>query len=111
MSYRSKLSDVTNINKELSDSLDILTYFISEPPPSVSRDTNVYYSVQVGYFMNVPAFSKLRPVFPLDSEITSTGRIRYTVGLFSQSEEAEMLKEEIQELGVKDAFVFKKIIN
>ena len=108
--YHSRLSDVKNINKELNDSLNNLADFIETPFIEPLKDSTVYYSVQIGFFRNVPAFSKLRPVFPLDSEITNSGKIRYTVGLFSQSEEAEMLKEEIQELGVKDAFVFKKNI-
>lgn len=109
--YENRLETALSLNQHLNDSLDELAEFIPDSIPSDTIKTNIYYSVQIGYYRNVPAFQKLRPVFPLDSEVTRSGMIRYTVGMFTQSEEAEMLREEILELGVKDAFVFKKIIN
>jgi hypothetical protein len=65
----------------------------------------LFFTVQVGVYSKPVALDKLFNITPLNSELTETGKIRYTTGLFLDTEQARVRKDGTVQLGVKDAFV------
>ena len=75
------------------------------------------YTVQIGVYKKPVTTNQLKNLKPLYSEKTKSGFIRYTVGQFTNKQEAIKRKNEIRQLGIKDAFVIfiknrtRKLIN
>lgn len=75
------------------------------PARQVETIKGLFFTVQVGVYSKPVALDKLFNITPLNSERTETGNIRYTTGLFFDTEEARIRKDGTVQLGVKDAFV------
>jgi hypothetical protein len=63
------------------------------------------YKVQIGAFRNPIDPEKFNGMSPITAETTSQGFTRYTAGLFTKYSTADQVKNEIRDLGYKDAFV------
>jgi hypothetical protein len=75
------------------------------PARQVETIKGLFYTVQVGVYSKPVALDKIFNITPLNSELTETGKIRYTTGVFLDTEEARIRKDGTVQLGVKDAFV------
>jgi len=75
------------------------------PARQVETIKGLFFTVQVGVYSKPVALDKLFNITPLNSELTETGKIRYTTGLFLDTEQARVRKDGTVQLGVKDAFV------
>ncbi len=65
----------------------------------------LFYTIQVGVYSKPVAASLLQNVNPLNSELTETGKIRYTSGQMNNMEAAVTKRSEVRELGIADAFI------
>ena len=65
----------------------------------------LFYTIQVGVYSKPVAAALLQNVNPLNSELTETGKIRYTSGQFNNMEAAVTKRTEVRELGIVDAFI------
>jgi len=81
-------------------------YTASKPiPVNEKLPEGLVFKVQIGAFRNpIPpeTFSGMKPI---TAETTDNGLTRYTAGLFTKFSTADKVKEEIRDLGYKDAFV------
>jgi len=75
------------------------------PARQVETIKGLFFTVQVGVYSKPVALDKLFNITPLNSELTETGKIRYTTGLYLDTEQARIRKDGTVQLGVKDAFV------
>jgi hypothetical protein len=75
------------------------------PARQVETIKGLFFTVQVGVYSKPVALDKLFNITPLNSELTESGKIRYTTGLFLDTEQARVRKDGTVQLGVKDAFV------
>lgn len=75
------------------------------PARQVETIKGLFFTVQVGVYSKPVALDRLFNITPLNSELTETGKIRYTTGMFLDSELARVRKDGTVQLGVKDAFV------
>ncbi|MBN2669429.1 MAG: PD40 domain-containing protein [Bacteroidales bacterium] len=80
---------------------------INETNPSVDLSTvkTTMYTVQIGVYKNHVSHARLYNLTPLFNDITASGLIRYTVGQFVDYNKALAKRDEIRQLGIKDAFV------
>lgn len=65
----------------------------------------IIYKVQIGAFRNPISQNLFVGMSPITGERTPQGFIRYTAGIFKSRSTAESIKNEIKNLGYKDAFV------
>jgi hypothetical protein len=75
------------------------------PARQVETIKGLFFTVQVGVYSKPVALDKLFNITPLNSELTATGKIRYTTGVYVDQEQVKARKDRTVELGVKDAFV------
>jgi len=75
------------------------------PARQVETVRGLFYTVQVGVYSKPVPLAKLFNISPLNSERTETAKIRYTTGMFLDTEQARIRKDGTVSLGVKDAFV------
>jgi hypothetical protein len=68
-----------------------------------------FFGVQIGVFRNYVPSNHLLNFNPVYYEIIAEDRIRYISGKFKTFQEARKMKNEINEKGIKDAFVVKYI--
>lgn len=81
-------------------------YSASNPiPVNEKLPDGLIYKVQIGAFRNPIDPEQFKGMSPLTAETTPQGLTRYTAGLFTKFETADKVKNEIRELGYKDAFV------
>jgi hypothetical protein len=81
-------------------------YSASRPiPVNEALPEGLIYKVQIGAFRNPISPEQFKGMSPLTAETTSQGFTRYTAGLFTKFSTADQVKNEIRELGYKDAFV------
>ncbi|NEN23731.1 hypothetical protein G3O08_09485 [Cryomorpha ignava] len=71
----------------------------------VEATTGLFYTVQVGVYSKPVKLDALFNLVELNSELTSTGYIRYTSGRYTSPETAGIRKAEVIEKGVGDAFI------
>jgi hypothetical protein len=71
----------------------------------VEETSGMFFTVQIGVYTKPVSGSSLYNLNPVNSELTSTGKVRYTTGMFNNIVEASVKKEEIKQLGISDAFV------
>ena len=75
------------------------------PATQVETITGLFFTVQVGvYSKPVPAKS-LNNVYPLNSELTDSKKIRYTTGRYNSMKNAVDKRSEAKSMGIKDAFI------
>jgi len=75
------------------------------PARQVETIRGLFFTVQVGVYSKPVALDKIFNISPLNSERTETAKVRYTTGIFNDTEVARQRKDETVQLGVKDAFV------
>ncbi|MFZ1688052.1 MAG: hypothetical protein WAU70_11555 [Flavobacteriales bacterium] len=75
------------------------------PAKQVEMIKGLFFTVQVGVYSKPVALEKLFNITPLNSERTETAKVRYTTGVYLDTEKARVRKDATVALGVKDAFV------
>ena len=75
------------------------------PAKQVETIKGLFFTVQVGVYSKPVALDKLFNITPLNSELTETAKVRYTTGIYLDSERARVRKDAAIGNGVKDAFV------
>jgi len=65
----------------------------------------LFYTIQVGVYSKPVAAALLQNINPLNSELTETGKIRYTSGQFNNMADAVVKRDEVRKLGIADAFI------
>lgn len=81
-------------------------YSAAKPiPVNEALPEGLIYKVQIGAFRNPISPEQFRGMSPITAETTPQGFTRYTAGLFTKFATADQVKNEIRELGYKDAFV------
>lgn len=75
------------------------------PARQVETVKGLFFTVQVGVYSKPVPLDRIFNITPLNSERTETAKVRYTTGLFLDTEAARIRKDETVGLGVKDAFV------
>lgn len=75
------------------------------PAKQVETIKGLFFTVQVGVYSKPVPLDKLFNITPLNSELTETAKVRYTTGIYLDSERARMRKDAAVGNGVKDAFV------
>ncbi|HEX8517665.1 MAG TPA: hypothetical protein VF868_15815 [Bacteroidia bacterium] len=74
-------------------------------PVNETLPEGLIYKVQIGAFRNPIAPEQFSGMSPITAETTPQGLTRYTAGLFTKFSTADQVKNEIRDLGYKDAFV------
>ncbi len=95
----------TNVMDEKKDD-----YYTGTPNAAKANQIEViqglFFTVQVGVYSKPVTPDKIFNLSPLNSElITRNNWIRYTTGIYTTFDKADLRKGEIRNLGVKDAFV------
>ena len=75
------------------------------PAKQVETIKGLFFTVQVGVYSKPVALDKLFNITPLNSELTETAKVRYTTGVYLDTDKARLRKDGTVALGVKDAFV------
>lgn len=75
------------------------------PAKQVETIKGLFFTVQVGVYSKPVPLDKLFNIAPLNSERTETAKVRYTTGVYLDTEKARLRKDATVALGVKDAFV------
>ncbi|MGB6046413.1 MAG: hypothetical protein WBG34_02325, partial [Flavobacteriales bacterium] len=75
------------------------------PAKQVEAVKGLFFTVQVGVYSKPTALDRLFNITPLNSELTTTGKIRYTTGIFLNEGQAVQRRSGTVALGVSDAFV------
>jgi hypothetical protein len=75
------------------------------PAKQVETIKGLFFTVQVGVYSKPVPLDKLFNITPLNSELTETAKVRYTTGIYLDSERARLRKDAAVGNGVKDAFV------
>jgi len=85
------------------------TEYYSDPEAAEAAQveviTGLFYTVQVGVYSKPVKLDQLYNLTELNSELTSSGVIRYTTGRFGNLTTAEARKELAIDKGVTDAFI------
>ncbi len=68
-------------------------------------DSGMRYRLQIGLYKEFDISSFLEQLKLMSYEITEDGLYRYTIGNFATEDEAEVFKEAMRQMGIKDAFV------
>ena len=86
---------------------NVSAYNTSKPIPidEVKLPEGVIYKVQIGAFRNPIPQDLFKGFAPVNGERTGSGITRYTAGIFRAFESADKAKQEIRDLGYRDAFV------
>lgn len=101
-------SSAEAIVAQFKPAADAASYYndpTAAPARQVEMVKGLFFTVQVGVYSKPVPLAKLFNIDPLNSERTETGKIRYTTGVFLDTERARERKDEAVTLGVKDAFV------
>jgi len=75
------------------------------PAKQVEAMTGLFYTVQIGVYSKPVPASTLKNLSPLNSELTSTNKIRYTTGVFTSLVGAVAKRDQAKSLGIDDAFI------
>ncbi len=75
------------------------------PANNLEEIKGLLYTVQVGVYSRPVSSSQLFNVAPLFSERMSNGLIKYTTGLYNDLNKANIAKNAIVNIGIRDAFV------
>ncbi|MBI4947669.1 MAG: PD40 domain-containing protein [Bacteroidetes bacterium] len=92
----------------LFDKLELagVSYSPSKPiPVDAPMPDGLIFKVQIGAFKNDIPQDLFKGIKPITSENTQKGFERYTAGLFRKFETANNAKNQVKELGYRDAFV------
>ena len=82
------------------------TYSDRNPiPMNAPFPDGIVYTVQVGAFKNPIPNSLFKGVSPVNGTKTESGFIRYQAGIFNELKEANTAKNQLRDMGFRDAFV------
>ena len=85
------------------------SYYTSVPNAAPANQVEIidglFYTVQIGVYSQPVAAIELFNVTPLNSQLTKSGKIRYSTGIYTDINKAAERKNELIELGIVDAFV------
>ena len=83
--------------------------YYNDPSAAPARQVEVvkglFFTVQVGVYSKPVALDKLFNITPLNSELITGGKVRYTTGIYRDMEVVRGRKDRAVQQGVKDAFV------
>ncbi|MFK8038491.1 MAG: hypothetical protein AB8B74_09390 [Crocinitomicaceae bacterium] len=97
------IKPVTNEDKE---KIDYYTSVNNAAPASQVEIINgLFYTVQIGVYSKPVPSVELFEVTPLNSQLTKSGKIRYSTGIYTEIQNAVQRKNELVEVGIVDAFV------
>ncbi len=84
-------------------------YYLSVPDAAPASQVEIidglFYTVQIGVYSQPVPSSELFDVSPLNSQLTKSGKIRYSTGIYTMLDDAVSRKNEMIEIGIVDAFV------
>ncbi len=72
---------------------------------SVADRAPLFYTVQIGVYSSEVAPEDLFNISPINSDLTPSGLIRYSTGVFNTVADASVAKDQIVAIGIADAFV------
>ncbi|MFD1551161.1 hypothetical protein DNU06_03815 [Putridiphycobacter roseus] len=75
------------------------------PANQVEIIEGLFYTVQIGVYSQPVAAIELFNVSPLNSQLTKSGKIRYSTGIYTELNKATERKNQLVEIGIVDAFV------
>jgi hypothetical protein len=75
------------------------------PAIQVEAISGLFYTVQIGVYSKPVPAAQLGNMMPLNSELTSTGKIRYTTGMYSDLKDAVAKRDQAKAAGIADAFI------
>jgi predicted nucleic acid-binding Zn-ribbon protein len=85
------------------------SYYTSVPNAAPASQVEIieglFYTVQIGVYSQPVPSAELFDVSPLNSQLTKSGKIRYSTGIYTNLEEAVRRKNQLIEIGIVDAFV------
>ncbi len=91
------------------DGLEIVqgnAYSASNPiPMDAKMEDGLVFRVQIGAFKTQIPNNAFKGLSPLNGETTASGYFRYTAGNFNKIESANAVKNDLRNLGYRDAFV------
>ncbi|MBK8339704.1 MAG: hypothetical protein IPK99_06780 [Flavobacteriales bacterium] len=83
--------------------------YYSDPAAAPARQVEVvkglFFTVQVGVYSKPVALDKLFNITPLNSELITGGKVRYTTGIYRDMEVVRGRKDRAVQQGVQDAFI------
>ncbi len=101
-----KQSAVTLASNEKFEKKSIVEYSAAKPiPVNEKLPEGLIFKVQIGAFRNPIPQNLFNGMAPITGETTPQGFTRYTAGVFVKFPTADKVKNEIRNLGYKDAFV------
>lgn len=91
------------------DGLEVVrgnAYSASNPiPMNAPMEDGLVFRVQIGAFKTQLPNNAFKGLSPLNGETTASGYFRYTAGNFNKIENANAVKNDLRNLGYRDAFV------
>lgn len=75
------------------------------PAIQVETVSGLFYTVQVGVYSKPVPSASLKNISPVNSELTSTKKIRYTSGIYNNLQAAVDQRNQAKNLGINDAFI------
>jgi peptidoglycan-associated lipoprotein len=75
------------------------------PAIQVETVSGLFYTVQVGVYSKPVPSASLKNISPVNSELTSTKKIRYTSGIYNNLQAAVDQRNQAKGLGINDAFI------
>ena len=91
------------------DGLEVVrgnAYSASNPiPMNAAMEDGLVFRVQIGAFKTQLPNNAFKGLSPLNGETTASGYFRYTAGNFNKIENANAVKNDLRNLGYRDAFV------
>lgn len=97
---------LTNTIFEVDRSATRSNYSSSNPiPVNVKLPDGIIYKVQIGAFRNAVSPDAFKGIKPIVGESAGNGLTRYSAGQFTDFPSADFAKDEIREIGYRDAFV------
>ncbi|MBD3637210.1 MAG: hypothetical protein HUJ25_07665, partial [Crocinitomicaceae bacterium] len=92
-----------------SEEEDAVSYYKGFPDAADANQVEIvkglFFTVQIGVYSKPVKPEVLYNITPLNSQKTPSGTIRYSTGMFSSIPSANVRKDEIQNIGITDAFV------
>jgi len=78
---------------------------LAAPARQVEVVKGLFFTVQVGVYSKPVALDKLFNITPLNSELITGGKVRYTTGVYRDMEVVRGRKDRAVQQGVRDAFI------
>lgn len=103
ISKQNVIEPVTSIDRSK------IEYYTSVPDAAEASQVEIinglFYTVQIGVYSKPVPSSELFNVTPLNSQLTKSGKVRYSTGIYTQIDEAIKRKNDLINTGIVDAFV------